>query len=137
MDLTLTREQYTECGIFGTLRTADGQEVAKTLEHAYPAPGPGWLPKVPPGAFVCVLGPHSLPSSQGPFQTYEVTGVPGHTGILFHIGNWQADSHGCILLGTFVTESEAGKMLAKSAAAFTQFMALQAGAPTFTLTVAA
>ena len=29
----------------------------------------------------------------------ELTNVPGHSNIQIHIGNWPADTHGCILIG--------------------------------------
>lgn len=32
-------------------------------------------------------------------DTFEVQGVPGRSAILFHKGNLQDDSHGCILIG--------------------------------------
>jgi hypothetical protein len=32
-------------------------------------------------------------------NTFEVTNVPGRTHILFHKGNLDSDSHGCILVG--------------------------------------
>jgi hypothetical protein len=32
-------------------------------------------------------------------STYEVTGVPGRSEILFHKGNLSDDTHGCILIG--------------------------------------
>ena len=125
MDLTLTRTDARFSGIFGTLGPF------QTLEHAYPGPDAHWAPKVPPGVYLCVLGAHRLHGMDHDFQTYEVTGVPNCTGILFHSGNWDRDSEGCILLGM----QRVGDEVILSRVAFQQFMQMQAGAPTFTLTV--
>lgn len=125
MDLILYRQDFTPTGIYGKMGDF------YTLEHAYPGQPTGWVPKVPPGSYVCVLGHHRLHGMDTDFLTYEVTGVPNCTGILFHWGNWNKDSEGCILLGM----KKEGDMIVQSKMAFTLFMALQANTPQFTLTV--
>lgn len=135
MDLTIKRLDYNDDGIFGHLEETDsGDSVAVTLEHAYYSNnGDGsYSPKLPPGDYLCVRGEHRL-SKGKPFTTFEVTNVPGHTGILFHPGNYNEDSDGCILLGTTLSFS----MISESRAAFSKFMALQDGVDEFTLTVLA
>ena len=129
MDLVLTRSQYRPDGIFGTL-TADGTWIAATLEHAYESEGGEWYAKIPDGTYTCVRGQHQL-AHGGPFETFEVTGVPGHTGLLIHCGNFDRDSEGCILVGTSV----AGDHIAASREAFERLMALQAGINQFQLEV--
>jgi len=125
MDLILYRQEYKETGIFGSISSF------KTLEHAFPSPTFGWQPIIPPGTFVCVLGAHRLPHMTEDFQTYEITGVEGHSKLLFHWGNWNKDSEGCILLGL----SRQGDMLLNSKIAFNLFMKLQQGLERFNLTV--
>jgi len=125
MDLTLTRTDARFSGIFGQMG------LWATLEHAYPQGDSDWVAKVPPGVYTCVLGPHKLEGMTREFLTYEVTGVPNCTGILFHWGNWDTDSAGCILLGT----KRDGNMVINSKLAFDQFMTLQNGLSTFKLTV--
>jgi hypothetical protein len=66
-----------------------------------------------------------------PFETFEVTGVTWHTGILFHPGNTEKDSSGCILLGTGIN----GFTLSNSREAFAFFMSGLEGLDTFNLTV--
>lgn len=143
MNLVLKRLQSGPDGIFSDLLDEDGTLVAQTLEHAFNAAAPGYLyqPKLPYGEFKCVRGTHKL-HDMVPFWTFEVTGVPGHTGILFHIGNYNADSDGCILLGNHViategpeADSKIVKMITESKKAFAKFMALQEGVDEFTLTV--
>lgn len=135
MDLTLKRTDYTEDGVFGHLEETDsGDSVAVTLEHAYYS-GNGigsYEPKLPPGEYVCRRGEHKL--KKGPtFTTFEVQNVPGHTGMLFHPGNYNEDSDGCILLGTTMSSS----MISDSRKAFIKFLLLQEGVDEFTLTVLA
>lgn len=95
-DLVLRRIAYRPDGIFSVL-LLDGAPRFVTLEHAYQNPS-GWQPIIPAGEYQCQRGTHQLTSS-GPFETYEVTGVAGHTGLLFHWGNANKDSEGCVLVG--------------------------------------
>ena len=155
MTLTLTRTAYTPNGVFGVLTGEGGLKLADTLEHAYaaddPRSGPNCLqdqPKLPVGTYTCVKGTHTLDHHPLPFQAFEVTGVPGHTGILFHIGNYNNDSDGCILLGQYLESIEnvpfpsipqavptVHRMLIHSADTFNAFMTVMQNIPTFTLVV--
>lgn len=130
MNLILTRKDYLESGIFGTLKNEAGELLAVTLEHSYPGtPGLPWLPKLPYGTYVCKRGQHQLHS--GPIETFEITGVPGHSGILFHCGNREDASEGCVLLGLM----REGDAILSSREAFRGFLAAQAGLDSFTVTV--
>lgn len=133
MDLTLTRQSYNSWGIISTLADADGAILFYTLEHAYVQPDGSYAPKVPSGTYTCLQGMHNLPGLSGEFQTYEVQAVPGHTGILFHPGNYNKDSEGCILVGTDV--SPESQMITQSGHAFAKFLTLQQNDRTFQLTV--
>lgn len=110
--LTLTRNEFSEEGIFGMLVDEAHTILLNTLEHSFDS-----TPKVPHGTYVCVRGVHKLADLVS-FTTYEVTGVSGHTGILFHIGNYNHDSDGCILLGLL----RHGNMIMSSAVAFEEFL---------------
>jgi len=60
-------------------------------------------------------------------ETYEIACVPNRTRILFHVGNTEDDTEGCILLGDkagFLSTRDGGKKLAvlKSRSAFAMFM---------------
>lgn len=76
-------------------------------------------------------GMHQLAGMKAPFETFEVMSVPGHQGILLHVGNFNEDSSGCILLG----KDRAGGMITQSTLTFEAFMKLQAGVNTFKLVV--
>ena len=131
MNLTLTRQSYNSWGVISELADIGGKIIAVTLEHAFEQPDGSYAPKVPAGTYTCMLGTHHLDHG-GPQQLYEVKNVPGHTGILFHKGNYNHDSDGCILLGSSLDKVD--QCVVSSEAAFDAFMALQAGAP-FTLRV--
>lgn len=126
MNLVLFRYEQTENGIFGVLKNAEKGLTLQTLEHAYkeydhpmqPNSPFSWDAKTPKGTYVCKRGLHRLASMTEEFETFEVTGVPDHTGILFHIGNYNSDSNGCILLGA----SRFGTMLKDSRVAFAHFL---------------
>lgn len=130
--MILLRDTFSESGIFGTLRTDDDIEICKTLEHAYPTFGQKWKAKIPPAAhYMCVRGMHRLKSGAQPFETFEVTGVYGHSGLIFHPGNWNRDSDGCILLGENVQD----RALVRSRVAFLDLMMRLNGVTSFSLQV--
>lgn len=132
MNLILTRTQHKECGVFGELTDESGAFGAVTLEHAYPDGNGGFTAKIPDGEFKCVRGGHLLHGMTTPFETFEITGVEGHSNLLFHWGNWNKDSEGCILVGEDVV---GGDMITNSRAKFAGFMDLQAGLADFILVV--
>ena len=128
--MILERTDFEATGIFGKILSDDNEELFKTLEHAYPTNDGGYLPKIPVGKYLCVRGVHELFDGV-PFVTFEVTGVPEHTGILFHVGNTNEDSSGCILLGRDMSFDA----LLRSQDAFDAFMKLLEGIDSFDLTV--
>lgn len=130
MNLKLTRTKSVLYGVFGELKDENGDLVAVTLEHAYLCPDGSYGPKLPAGMFICVRGEHRL-AGRNPFQTFEITNVPGHTGILFHKGNVNSDSEGCVLLGT----SFNALGISESQEAFDLFMEFQKDCNQFTLVV--
>ena len=87
------------------------------------------------GEFNCVRGIHQLSGAAQPFETFEITGVPGHTGLLFHPGNTEMDSSGCVLLGMAFGELTGVPAVLNSKIACDQFMNLQAGKDSCLLTV--
>jgi hypothetical protein len=138
MNLKLNRTAAREDGIFGVLLDDAGHTVAFTLERAYPD-GSGWAAKVASGVYICVRHP----PNRLPYTTFMLTNVPPFQGqpvdgILIHIGNYNKDSIGCILLGESVAgiPSQLGAdMLINSKKTFQSFMNLQNGIDEFTLTV--
>ena len=89
-----------------------------TLEHSYDS-----QPKLQPGTYTCVRGTHKLHNGV-PFETFEITGVAGHAGILFHAGSYNRDSEGCVLVGhQIVNDPNTGdEMIVGSRVEFKAFM---------------
>lgn len=129
MMLTLERELFRSDGIFGALYREDRTAIAETLEHSFDQKA-----ALPSGTYRCERGTHRLAHGT-PFETFEVLDVPGHTGILFHRGNYNADSRGCVLLGDWLVQADSGDTISGSASAFARFMNELAGCAEFTLTV--
>jgi len=79
-------------GTFGTL-TLGGRPICLTLEPYYNDNNPN-TSCIPTGNYVC-----RRVRSQTHGETYEVTDVANRSYILFHKGNRDINSRGCILLG--------------------------------------
>lgn len=131
MDLILTRRDRREDGIFGEICSEKGEFLFITLERSY-----ALKPKIKPGKYKCVRGMHRLENMTEEFETFEVKGVKGHWGILFHVGNYNEQTNGCILVGLGMgNKMGGGKMITSSKQAFKKFMDLQAGVDEFYLIV--
>jgi hypothetical protein len=134
MNLKLNRTQCSLYGIFGVLYDENMNSIAVTLEHAYVV-GNAFVPKLAAGTYTCKRGMHELKNGIQ-FQTFEIMNVPDFqgnpvTGILFHVGNYNADSEGCILMGT----TKLAGCIVDSGVAFTRFINMQKDVDEFTLTV--
>ena len=132
MDVVLTRLHYLKDGIFSKL--VCGELTFYTCEHSYETPEQTWRPKIPPGIYKCVRGLHRLEGMTQDFQTFEITGVEGHSNLLFHTGNTSRDSEGCVLVGKELILVGV-PMVTQSRESFARFMALQESVDEFKLTV--
>ncbi len=134
--MKLVRTHFRADGIFGELFDEKGVSVAKTLEHAYANLDGTFSPKLYTGQFICVRGPHKLHNMTTTFETFEITNVKGHDNILFHWGNFDKDSEGCVLLGNeVVTQDDGTEMVVNSKVTFAKFMKGLDGVKEFMLTV--
>lgn len=134
--MKLVRDQFRFDGVFGQLLDDKGNLLAHTLEHSYHQPDETWMPKIPAGQYICMRGPHRLNGMTADFETFEITGVAGHTNLLFHWGNFDKDSEGCVLLGqAVVTQADGTEMVTNSRVTFHHFMDTLDGVTEFMLTV--
>ena len=53
------------------------------------------ISSIPPGWYKCTRTMYV----HGGYETFEITGVPDRTRILFHRGNTEEDTAGCVLVG--------------------------------------
>ena len=93
--LELLRLAVVSEGAFGIL-LLDRLPWLGTVERTYPiSGGVAQMVKIPTGEWLC----RRTTFNRGGYDTFEVTGVPSHSRLLFHIGNDENDSEGCILVG--------------------------------------
>lgn len=133
---TLVYRSYRPDGIFGNF-TFEGDEnpFMVTLSHAYQQEDKSWKPIVREGNYLCLRGSHSL-NNGIPFETFEITGVDGHSGLLFHPGNFNKDSHGCTLCGEEIkTQPDGSWIITNSKVKFEDFMNRLKGIQNFYLEV--
>jgi len=132
----LEHQDFRPDGIFGKF-TFEGDDAPfmDTLEHAYQQDDGSYLPKLYPGTFRCVRGVHALHNGVH-FEAFEITGVEGHAGMLFHPGCFNRDSEGCVLCGKGELVQEDGEeMLTSSRIEFAAFMKRLEGIDEFDLIV--
>lgn len=141
MDMILSRLDFRKDGVFGVMKSMTGFQCA-TLEHAFPFNGHGFVPKIAEGSYVCQRGLHTLEHHPKPFEAFEILNVPPFQGkpvtkCLIHIGNFNYDSDGCILVGeAMIVGLEGGiDMISDSGDTFKAFMLCQSGVNKFNLLI--
>ena len=123
-DFDLIRFPSLPEGAFGAL-LQDGFPFAFTLERTF-----GQEVKIPKGLWPC----QSTYFYRGGYDTYEIL-IPDHSRILFHKGNWEEDSEGCVLLGRRSGFLKGRPAVLESGLAFDEFMRRSRGRLRFTLLV--
>ncbi len=68
-------------------------------------------------------------------ETFMVAGVPDRTNVLFHKGNTEDDTLGCILLGQTVGKLKGQRAVLNSGKSFDKFMLAMLGRQMFHLTI--
>ena len=126
----LIRQYLREDGIFSDFYfEGDTNPFMVTLEHSYDG-----QPKIQPGTYKCVRGQHELHC--GPIESFEVTGVEGHQGLLCcHPGNYNKDSEGCVLSGTEIETTRSEWYITESKSKYQAFMKRLEGVDEFDLVV--
>lgn len=94
----LERTADTEFGVFGylTLRAGDGKLLGRyrTAEEDWLDNAPN-LSCIPDGRYQC----RRTIYNRYQVETFEITGVPNRSRILFHWGNTEENVEGCVMLG--------------------------------------
>lgn len=134
-DLELVRVSVSHDGAFGVLLLDGVPAGPVTIERTYPVapstPKGPQLVKIPPGTYSC----HRTVFYRGGYDTYEITGVVGHSRLLFHRGNVEEDSDGCILVGARFGYLGMRPCVLGSREGFAEFMRLTWGRSRFSLAV--
>jgi hypothetical protein len=128
MKLKVTRIGEYQDATFGVL-TVNGRPVCVTLEDKW-RNNERMVSCIPSGHYKLVK--HQSPKFG---DCYKVQDVPGRSDILIHAGNSDADTHGCILLGTSYGLIGPKAIIVASRAAMSSFMQLMNGIDTADLEV--
>jgi len=133
--LELVRIGTYPVGAFGVLVWQRKPTGLVTLEPTYPLDelhpeGPQFV-KIPAGRYRCVRTVYF----RGNYDTYEVTGVLGHSRLLFHAGNVERDTEGCILVGQRIGLVDDVLGVLNSRLGFAELMQLLDGREAFDLLV--
>lgn len=120
--LTVKRIAKLEEGVFGAMLYL-GVPFAVTLERSFA----NFEPIIPAGVYTCLPRRYN----RGGYQTFEITGVAGHSLLLFHKANWETDLEGCVGIGEGFAKLDNRLAIAQSGQGFAEFMAKVGDLPTF------
>ena len=115
-------------GTFGVL-LINGEATCVTLEKYWYGNQP-YHSCIYPGQFLVVKH-----TSLKYGWTFKVLGVQGRTDILFHVGNFENDTNGCILLGEKYGVIQGKRCIKNSLLAFQNFMDKLKGVEAFKLNI--
>jgi hypothetical protein len=129
--LELVRLAVVSDGAFGILKL-NGLPWLATLERTYPVAGCVLQGvKIPSGVWRC----ERTRFERGGYDTFEITGIEGHSRLLFHVLNVETESEGCIGLGLSFGWLGGHWAILDSRAGFADFMRRLDGVQEFVLTV--
>lgn len=94
--IQLVRVAVLDDGAFGVLKYK-GVPFLCTLERTYEVDGLQKI-KIPSGRYRCTATVFHT-AKPDPYRTFEIMDVPNCSRILFHIGNDEEDSEGCVIVG--------------------------------------
>ena len=135
--LTIHRVSTGDSGTYGVLLN-NGKPFALTLERQWLGnmPGVSCIPKGEYNVLRCIASPeYGFKNSPRFGDTFHVQNVPYRSKILFHKGNLDDDSHGCILVGSEFGELGTEVGILNSKKGFGRFMKLLKGQSEFGLTI--
>jgi len=123
--LEIRTERVAEDGCFSTLLW-DGMPFAVSAEHTFE----DGRPVLGAGEYWCTRDYYN----KGGYETFEIQ-VKGHDRVLFHIGNTEMDSRGCVLVGKSFGVLRGKGAVLDSKGGFAEFMALTSALPAFKMRV--
>jgi len=115
--LIIRRVATGEHGTFGVL-VYENNPFALTLEREW-LDNQRMISCIPAGTYIC-----KRVNSPKFGNTFEVTKVENRTHILFHKGNLEDDSHGCVLVGETFSDINEAPGIGASKKGYTEFMSI-------------
>ena len=129
MKMRLARTSYTQYGTWGVLHDDEDLPFCVTLENP-------WIQNLP--RVSCIpIGLYACNRIESPKfgNTFEVMNVHGRTHILFHKGNTEFDTLGCIITGSRFGQLSTVPAVLESNPAFRLFKDLLTGQDSFELAI--
>ncbi len=120
--ITVKRIAKLEEGCFGAMLCL-GVPFAVTLERTFE----GGRIVIPEGIYTCV----ATKFHRGNYPTFEITGIAGHSRLLFHKLNFEDESEGCVGIGEAFAKLDGKLAIAQSGAGFGEFMQKVGHLPSF------
>jgi hypothetical protein len=113
----------------------DGDPVCLTLELPWKNNAQN-VSRIPAGIYECKRV-YDRTTGGGSYipETFEITGVPGRSGILFHVGNSIKDTQGCVLTGMALGGADRAGWILNSKDAFGEFLRATSLENAFKLTI--
>ena len=124
--ITIKRVARLGDGCFGVILHL-GVPFAVTLERTFEDGNP----IIPAGTYLCLPRPYH----KGGYDTFEITGVEGHSLLLFHKANWETDLQGCVGIGESYAVLQDRLAIGQSGAGFAEFWHKVKGLTQFEVTV--
>ena len=91
---------------------------------------------IPSGEYTCIKTQNRITTGGMHIPvTFEVIKVPGRGGVLFHVGNTEKDTNGCILVGMRIGELHKKTAILSSRTAFSLFLQELKSVDKFKLTI--
>jgi hypothetical protein len=125
--LRLQRVAKHEKGAFGVLVSYLGLPFAVTVERTLT----GVEPVIPAGSYTCKKTRYI----KGGYDTFEITGVAGHDRLLFHQGNRETDSIGCVIVAEKFEYLNGEPAVLESSHGFAEFWQLYGDRESFQLEI--
>lgn len=120
--ITVKRVAKLDEGVFGAILHL-GVPFAVTLEHSFLDN----QPIIPAGRYLCKARRYN----RGGYETFEITGVDGHSLLLFHKANWETDLEGCVGIGEGFAMLDGRLAISQSGQGFGEFMQKVGHLPSF------
>ncbi len=128
MNIVISRVAYNATETMGVLKVNNVPRML-TLEDPWQTNKTN-ISCIPQGSYTCK--PYQSPKYP---NTFEVIDVPGRDYILFHKGNTNHDTHGCILVGRRFGSLHNENAILESTQAFGDFLSIVQGLNEFNLTI--
>ena len=128
MNLKIIRTEKSIHGVFG-VALMDSDSFCVTLEPE-DHDNQQLISCIPPGAYICERTSRTVNK-----DTFEITGVPGREDILFHAGNTEDDTLGCVILAQYFGKLRGQRAVLNSGKTFKSFMKKLEGVDRFLLVI--